>query len=121
MSKSTTVTVPASAVRAFYNDPSKGAARTASLTDPKCVLPGARGRLSPEAIAGYNKGKPAGRRYVSGNTKAVNAAAEAEAARIRKAALDAGVSVGKRGPLSNKALAAAGVKVPKRKASVRKG
>lgn len=111
----------AALVRAFYNDEKKGAARTASLTDPTCVKPGARGRLSPEAIAGYNKGKPAARRYVSGATKVAVAAQKDAAKAAREAAQTAGLPVGKRGPLSNAARKAAGLPVAKRKASVKKG
>jgi len=120
MNKSTK-TATAADVRAFYRDEKKGAARTATLPDPTCVLPGARGRLSPEAIAGYNKGKPAARHYVTGNSGEVAAAAKGEALSLRVKAFEAGEAVGQRGPLSNAAKAAAGVKVSKRRAAVRKG
>lgn len=121
MSKSTTVS-PATAdmVRAFYRDPKSGAARVErfGLADDKSIRKGARGRLSPAAIAGYNKGKPAARHYVSGATKARAAEQVAAAKALRAKALDAGQKVGTRGPLSKAALSAAGVK-PSRK--VRKG
>lgn len=121
MSKSTVSPATAAQVRAFYNDPTKGAARIASLTDATCVRPGARGRLSPEAINGYNKGKPVARRYVSGATKTAVAAQKDAAKQARDAAMTAGLPVGKRGPLSNAARKAAGLPVAKRKASVKKG
>lgn len=119
MSKSTTLPVPAAAVRAFFRDESKGAARLAKVSEAaaKTVLPGARGRLHPEVVAAFNKGKTPARRYVTGNTNEVTAAMKAEAISLRVKAFEAGESVGQRGPLSNAAKAAAGVKVAKRRAS----
>lgn len=122
MSKSTVSPATANMVRAFYSDESKGAARLAALPTDKArqsVLPGARGRLSPEAIAGYNKGKPEARRYVTGTTKAAVTAQKDAAKAAREAARKAGLPVGNRGPLSDKAAAAAGVRKPK--ARTRKG
>lgn len=117
MSKSTTTVSPATAdmVRAFYRDPKAGAARIArfNLTEDKSIREGARGRLSPASIAGYNKGKPEGRRYVSGATKAAVSAQKDTAKAAREAARKAGLPVGNRGPLSAKAQAAAGVTKPK--------
>lgn len=113
MSKSTVSPATAAMVRAFYNDPTKGAARTASLTKgAQSVAPGSRGRLHPEAIAGYNKGKPEARRYVTGTTKAAVSAAKAEAEALRAQALAAGLTVGKRGPLSKEAQKTLGIAKP---------
>lgn len=109
----------AAQVRAFYNDAAKGAKRTASLDNPASVLPGSRGRLSPEAIAGYNKGKPAARHYVTGTTKAAIAQAKGEAVALRAKAAAAGVTVGKRGPLPKSFLASQGL--VKRTSKSRKG
>lgn len=120
MSKSTTLPVPAAAVRAFFSDEAKGAARLAALPSDlarKSVLPGARGRLSKEAIAAFNKGKTPARRYVTGNTNEVSASMKADALTLRVKAFEAGEAVGQRGPLSNAAKAAAGVKVAKRRAA----
>lgn len=121
MSKHTTAT-PATAdmVRAFYRDPKAGPARIErfNLAEDKSIREGARGRLSPAAIAGYNKGKPAARHYVSGATKARAAEQVAAAKALRAKAAEAGQPVGKRGPLSKAALSAVGVK-PTRK--TRKG
>lgn len=120
MSKSTTArTATAADVRAFFNDPKAGPARVArfGLADDKSIRKGARGRLSPGAIKGYNTGKVAGRRYVTGNTGEVAAAAKAAALDLRVKAFEADQSVGQRGPLSNAAKAAVGVKVTKRSAS----
>lgn len=120
MSKSTVSPATAAMVRAFYNDPAKGAARTAALTKgAQSVAPGSRGRLHPEAIAGYNKGKPEARRYVTGTTKAAIAQAKGEAVALRAKAAAAGVEVGKRGPLPKAFLVAEGLVKPTRK--VRKG
>lgn len=118
MSNSTARPATASDVRKFYADPTKGAARVAALKHPESVLPGARGRLHPEVIAGYNKGKPEARRYVTGSTLAANAKAKAEAEALRAQAVKAGLTVGSRGPLSKEAQKALGIKPTKR---VRKG
>ncbi len=121
MSKSTTTNiVTADMVRAFYRDPKAGAARVErfGLGEDKSIRRGARGRLSPAAIAGYNKGKPAARHYVSGATKKAAEAQVKAAKALRAKAAEAGAPVGTRGPLSKAALSAAGVK-PARK--TRKG
>lgn len=120
MSKSTAArTATAADVRAFFRDEAKGSARMSSLKDATCVKPGARGRLSPEAIAAYNKGKTAARRYVTGNTGEVTASAKEAALNLRVAAFDKNVAVGQRGPLSNEARKALGLKPVSRKASAK--
>ena len=120
MSKSTAVPATADMVREFYRDEKSGAARVErfGLADDKSIRKGARGRLSPAAIAGYNHGKPKARHYVSGATKARAAEQVAAAKALRAKAAESGAVVGTRGPLSKAALSAAGVK-PSRK--VRKG
>lgn len=121
MSKSTVSPATANMVRAFYADEKAGAARVTrfNLSEDKSIRKGARGRLSPAAIAGYNKGKPAARHYVSGATKAAVTGQKDAAKAAREAARKAGLPVGNRGPLSAKAQAAAGVTKPK--ARTRKG
>ncbi len=59
------------------------------------VKSGARGRLHPQAIKAYNKGRKAGRRYELG----ANAVVKAEAKAAREALRASGVAVGARGPL----------------------
>ena len=117
MSKSTVSPATADMVRAFYNDEKAGAARVErfGLADDKSIRPGARGRLSKEAVAGYNKGKPAARHYVTGSTKAAVANQKAQAQAHREAAKAAGLPVGTRGPLSNAAKAQVGIAKPTRK------
>jgi hypothetical protein len=60
---------------------------------------GARGRLHPEVIAAYNKGRKPERQYVLGRGKEV--AAEAKALRAQAVALGAG----RRGPIRKEVLA----------------
>lgn len=99
MNKSTNI-VTAADVRNLFrtND-----ARMARLdeTAQATVRKGARGRLHPQAIKEFNKGRKAHRRYVLGATKDAKAAQAA----LRDKAAQAGVTVGKRGPLSKEALA----------------
>lgn len=66
------------------------------------VREGARGRLHPDAVKEFNKGRKPNRRYALGNSGA--AVAERKAA--RQALVKAGVPVGKRGPLNAAAKAA---------------
>ena len=63
------------------------------------IAEGARGRLHPEVIAAYNKGRKTERQYVLGRGKEVKA--EAEALRAKAVALGAG----KRGPIRKDVLA----------------
>ena len=57
---------------------------------------GARGRLHPEAIKEFNKGRKPERQYVLGATTAATENRKAARAALAKA----GVEVGKRGPLN---------------------
>lgn len=75
-----------------------------------------RGQVSPVAIVLNNKRRPKAQ-YIRGGSGVAKAAAQVEAARVRKAAQDAGVKVGTRGPLSKEALAL----VAKPKGKSRKG
>jgi hypothetical protein len=74
---------------------------TASQVRAALGLPSKRGQLSEAVIAEYNKGKRGEKRYVRGNTNAAKAATAAQ----RQALREAGVAVGKRGPLSKAAVA----------------
>lgn len=75
--------------------------RTKGLSDAALatIAEGARGKVHPDAVRAFNKGRPAHRHYVVGATKAVTATAKAQAAAKREALAEAGVAVGKRGPL----------------------
>lgn len=101
--------VPASALRDWYNaDPKRiqrlpEAARVSVQRREDGKMP--RGRVHPLAQKDHNKRRPSAQ-YVTGNTNAAKAASKAEAVALRAAAAEAGVSVGKRGPLSKAALAA---------------
>lgn len=83
------------------------AKRTANLSEQALhtLAEGARGRLHPEVIASYNKGRKSTQRYVSGATRAAVAERKAEAKAAREAAAKAGIKVGTRGPLPKAALA----------------
>lgn len=98
MSKST---VTAAVVREFFRADEKRMARIPEAAQAT-VAKGARGRLHPEAISEFNKRRKADRRYVLGASTEAVKARQAQ----RKALTDAGVAVGKRGPLSKEALAA---------------
>lgn len=91
------VVVTAAVVREFYRADAK---RTARLTPEaaKTVAKGARGRLHPEVIKGYNKGRKADRQYVLGASGEV-----AEQRKATRAALVEQGLTGKRGSLSAKA------------------
>ena len=93
MASKTVQTVTAATVREFFRADEK---RIARLKDPKAahtVAEGARGRLHPEVIAAYNKGRKPERQYVLG----VGKTQKAEAAALREKAVAMGA--GKRGPL----------------------
>lgn len=110
MPKSTTPkTVTPAMVRAFYNDPKHGAKRTEGLPESarKSVQPGARGRIAPQARAGYNKGKPSGRHYVEGVQRTAALAKVSAAKALRAKALEAGIPVNAKGPLPKAAKALA--------------
>lgn len=74
---------------------------TAAQVRAALGLPSQRGQLSQAHIDAYNKGKRGPKRYVRGNTNT----AKAERAAHRQALREAGVAVGKRGPLSKAAVA----------------
>jgi hypothetical protein len=89
----TPVQPTAADVRAFY---SANPARVAKFKTDKArhtVAEGARGRLHPEVIADFNKGRKPERQYVLGRGKAV----KAEAVALREQAVAMGA--GRRGPL----------------------
>lgn len=86
---------------------STDAKRTAGLSEKALhtLAPGARGRLHPEVIAAYNKGRKPAQRYVLGATRQANIAAKAEAQALREQAKAKGLTVGTRGPLPKSVLA----------------
>lgn len=84
--------VTAADVRAFLAAEPKRLERL-SPEARKTVEPGARGRLHPQAIKVYNKGRKPERQYVLGAGKAQREAARA----LRAQAVEAGA--GARGPL----------------------
>lgn len=88
-----TVSAPTAAdVRAFFAADEKRVARLKN--GQKTVAKGARGRLHPDVIAAYNKGRKPERQYVLG----VGKARKAEAVALRAAVVAAGG--GKRGPIA---------------------
>jgi hypothetical protein len=102
------VTIPvnpsASDVRAFYN---ASPARLAKLSEKAALTitgrpgtVGVRGRLHPEVIADFNKGRKSDRQYVAQGNRAK--AAQEQAKATRKALMDAGLA-GAKGPLSKAA------------------
>lgn len=94
MSKSTAAqVVTANTVREFFRADEKRVARLKDAKAAHTVADGARGRLHPEVIKAYNKGRKADRQYVEGVGKVVKADAQA----LRAKAVAAGA--GKRGPL----------------------
>ena len=101
MAKSTVTAPTAASVREFYRSNEKRMGRL-SPEAQATLAEGARGRLHPQVISDYNRGRKPERRYVLGATRK---AGEARAAARAKAA-EAGVPVGKRGPLSKAAKAA---------------
>lgn len=107
MNKSTIVT--AAQVREFFRADEKRLARLGSDEARHTVKAGARGRLHPEVIEAYNKGRKAEKRYVSGATGTAQAQAKAEALALRVKAFDKNLAVGARGPLSKEAQVALGL------------
>lgn len=85
--------VTAATVREFFRADEKRVARLKSDEARHTVREGARGRLHPEVIAAYNKGRKPERQYALGAGKAVKAQAQER----RAAAIAMGA--GKRGPL----------------------
>lgn len=92
--------VTAATVRDYFRADAK---RMGALSEAaqKTVTPGARGLLHPEAIKAFNGKRAKNRRYAVGNTK-VKAGVTAEQ---RASLAEAGIPVGKRGPLSKAAKA----------------
>jgi hypothetical protein len=115
------IPVTAAVVRAHFqgDETALGALSEAAQAT---VRKGARGRLHPEVREAYNKGRKPSQRYTEGTPRMISlsyrhtqpsgrtvkrevAITEAEA---RSLASEAGVEVGKRGPLSKAGLVAAG-------------
>jgi hypothetical protein len=96
--------VTAAVVRERMSADSK---RTAGLSEAALhtLAPGARGRLHPEVISAYNKGRKPAQRYVLGATRAAVTAQKAQNVALREQAAKAGITVGKRGPLPKAFLA----------------
>lgn len=89
----------ASDVRAFFRANPERVAKFKSDKAAHTVAEGARGRLHPEVIASYNKGRKPERQYVLGRGKEV----KAEAVALRERAVSLGA--GKRGPIKADVLA----------------
>jgi hypothetical protein len=100
MNKSTASAPTAADVRALFRSNPERFNRLTEAAQAT-VAEGARGRLHPGAVKEFNKGRKAHRRYVLGATTAATEARKAQ----RAALAQAGVAVGKRGPLSAEALA----------------
>lgn len=81
------------------------AKRTAGLSEKALHTLTSRGRLHPEVIASYNKGRKADQRYVLGATRAAVTAQKAQNVALRAQAAESGITVGKRGPLPKAFLA----------------
>lgn len=79
--------------------------RTAGLSDKALHTLNSRGRLHPDIIKAYNKGRKPAQRYVLGATRTAVTAQKAENKAKREALVKAGVQVGTRGPLPKAALA----------------
>lgn len=94
MSSKSVVAPTAADVRAFLRSNPKRVERLSEQAQAT-LREGARGRLHPEVIASYNKGRKPERQYVLGRGRL----AKAEAKQARERAAEAGVEVGKRGPL----------------------
>lgn len=93
------VSPTAADVRKFYQSNEKRFSRLPESAQ-KTVAPGARGRLAPQVIADYNRGRKTERQYVLGvSVRTAQARAEQRAA-LREKGL-----AGARGPLSKAALA----------------
>jgi hypothetical protein len=77
------------------------AKRTAGLSEQAMHTLSSRGRLHPDVIKAYNKGRKPEKRYALGNSRQAVTARKAQ----REALVKAGVAVGKRGPLPKAFLA----------------
>lgn len=104
MSKALATAPTAADVRALFRSNETRMGRLSEAAQAT-VREGARGRLHPDAIKEFNKGRKPGRRYVLGATKDAKAAQAA----LRVKAAEAGLPVGKRGPLSREAKVALGL------------
>lgn len=95
-------TVTASTVRAYFRENTARVTK-ANLSDAAkhTLREGARGRLHPEVIEAYNKKRRTESRYALGANAKVKSEREAQRQRL----IDAGVEVGKRGPLTKEAKA----------------
>ena len=94
-------TVTAATVRAYFRADEKRMAALKSDAARHTVAEGARGRLHPEVIKAYNAKRRTTARYAEGANAKVKEAAETN----RKVLAEAGIEVGKRGPLSKEAKA----------------
>ena len=94
----TAKTVTAADVRAFYRADEKRMARL-SPEAQKTVAEGARGKVSPEAIKGFNSKRRTDRRYVVGVSRQAALAHRAEVQARREALRAQGVKVADRGRL----------------------
>lgn len=100
MSKSTVPTRPTAAdVRTFAATATTKAFTSLSDEAKHTLRPGARGRLHPDAIKAFNKGRKPERQYVLG--RGIEVKAEAVALRAKAVALGAGA----RGPIRKDVLA----------------
>lgn len=97
------MTRTASDVRSMFQSNPARMARL-SLAAQRTVVPGARGKIHPDAIREDSRGRKAEHRYVPGATKAVTTAAKADAAAVRAAAAKAGHTA-KVGPIPKAVLA----------------
>ena len=94
MASKNTAAVTAAVVREFFAADPKRVERLKSDKARHTVAKGARGRLHPEVIAAYNRGRKPERQYDLG----VGVKAKAEAADLRAKAVAAGG--GTRGPIA---------------------
>lgn len=99
MASKNTAPVTARTVREFFAADPKRAERLKTDKARHTVAEGARGRLHPEVIAAFNKGRKPERQYVLG----VGVKAKAEAAVLREKVVAAGG--GTRGPIKADVLA----------------
>lgn len=94
-------TVTAATVRAYFRAEPKRMDALKTEEARHTVAEGARGRLHPEVIKVYNAKRRTTARYAEG----ANAKVKAETEANRKRLVEAGIEVGKRGPLSKEAKA----------------
>lgn len=94
----TSAPVTAAVVRQYF---AENPAKAADLSDQarKTVQVGQRGRLSPDAIKAFNKGRKPNRRYVVGVSRTAALARQAEVTALREAAASQGIVVKSRGRL----------------------